>query len=480
MNKQTSRQNSNSRRHAVVIGGSMAGVLAARILADHFERVTVVERDRYPQGPAARKGAPQARHVHVLLTRGQRILEQLFPGLADDLTAAGAPVVDAAQDVAWLTPAGWAIRFPSDLTLWSASRELLEWAVRRRVMGLPNVQFLEECDVAGLLPDAAGQGVAGVALRRRRPAAGEKMEGEFTADLVVDASGRGSHAPQWLGALGYSAPEETVVNSCLGYASRVYQVPDCPPEGWKALYLQSKAPSGTRSGLLLEVEGKRWMVTLSGRGGDYPPTDDAGFVEFTRSLPSPMLYEAIRDAKPLTPISGYRATENRLRHYERLARWPEGFVVLGDAACAFNPVYGQGMSTAAAGAMTLDQCLRRPEKKGLAKRFQRELAAVNAIPWLLATGEDYRYPTTTGGRAGWLARLQQKYVDWVVQLSTEDSAVRLQFLKVLHLIETPQTLFRPSIVLKLLRRAFSWGASQPTHWPRAQRTPSAATPTSGC
>ncbi|MBV9126363.1 MAG: hypothetical protein JO112_23690, partial [Planctomycetes bacterium] len=305
-----------------------------------------------------------------------------------------------------------------------------------------------------------------VAIRRRRPVPDDHLGNCLEADLVVDASGRGSRAPQWLKALGYTPPEDTVVNAFLGYASRVYQSPPNPPAEWKTLYLQSKPPVGKRTGLIAPVEGGRWMVTLSGRGGDYPPTDEAGFLDFARSLPSSMLYEAIRQAEPLSPIAGYRATENRLRHFERLARWPEGFVVLGDAACAFNPVYGQGMTTAALGAVTLDQCLRSqpagPARvhDGLARRFQRQLAAVNVTPWLLATGEDHRYPTTVGGRPSRLTRLQQHYVDQVIRLSTRDPQTRLTFLKVLHLIQSPRALFGPRVLLGLLRQAFSFAESE--------------------
>src|SRR5262249_6340950 len=153
------------------------------------------------------------------------------------------------------------------------------------------------------------------------------------------------------------------------------------------------------SGLIVPIEGGRWLVTLTGRGGATPPTDEAGFLEFARNLPSPVLYEALREAEPLSPISGFRGTENRLRHFERLRRWPEGFVVLGDAACAFNPVYGQGMTTAALGAVALGECLKEQRRRGgqpagVARRFQQKLAEVTGVPWTLATGEDHRYATT--------------------------------------------------------------------------------------
>jgi 2-polyprenyl-6-methoxyphenol hydroxylase-like FAD-dependent oxidoreductase len=455
----------------VVIGGSMAGLLTARILADHFDGVTVLERDRYAESPGPRRGIPQGRHAHVLLGRGQEILQELFPGIADELQAAGAPLVDTAGDIAWRTPEGWSTRFPSRLTMLSASRDLLDWTVRRHVAALPSVSFQEGAEVIGLATDPSGRAVTGVKQRRRQPGDHSPPNEEWrAADLVVDTGGRGSRAPQWLEALGFGRPEETVVNAFLGYASRIYGIPAGAKVDWKALYVQSKPPSGTRDGLILPVEGGRWIVTLSGRGGDYPPTDETGFLAFARSLSDPKLYAAIRDAEPLSAIAGFRGTENRLRHFERLDRWPEGFVVLGDAACALNPAYGQGMTAAGLGALALGQCLRR-RGPGLAKRFQAALATVNTVPWLFSTGEDFRSPATVGGRPGWRTRWQHHYVNQVVRLATHDAGVRLTLLKVLHLLQPPTALFRPGILWALLRQVLWPATARATEGPAAVQLP---------
>jgi 2-polyprenyl-6-methoxyphenol hydroxylase-like FAD-dependent oxidoreductase len=442
--------------HALVIGGSVSGLLAARVLSEHFGRVAVVERDRFPVGPAFRKGVPQSRHLHVFMMRGRMISDRLFPGLSEELEEAGAVPVDSANDFEWLTPAGYAPRFPSGLPVLMCSRDLLEWTIRARVAALPRVSFLEKTEVTGLLQTPDGKGIAAIEIRSRAAKDAAESQEPLCADLVVDASGRNSNASRWLEALGYAPPEETYINSHLGYASRTYRRPERFDGGWKGLNAQAAPPEATRGGVLLPLEGNRWMVTLSGVGGDYPPTDEAGFMDFARSLRTPMLYEAIRDAEPLSDISGYRDTENRWRHYEKLPRQPDNFLVTGDAASAFNPIYAQGMTTAALGAEVLEECLREQDAAdgdyaGLSKRFQKKLAKANAASWLLATGEDFRVRGVEGGRATFATRLTHRYMDRVLALSLRDINVRRTFLEVFHMLKAPTALFEPGIALKVLR-----------------------------
>jgi 2-polyprenyl-6-methoxyphenol hydroxylase-like FAD-dependent oxidoreductase len=445
---------------AIVIGGSMAGLIAARALADHFAQVTVIERDRWPDGPAPRRGVPQARHVHVLLLRGQHILGQWFPGLEDDLGAAGAPQVDVTGDGLWLNRAGWGRVFSSGLHLRTCSRDLREWVLRRQLRTVPAVRFREECEVVGLRTATPGGPVSGVRMRARGSAADPAgAEEELAADLVVDASGRGSHAPHWLTALGYVQPAERVINSFLGYSSRYY----APAEGftppWRqGIYIQTAPPAHLRGGGSYVVEGGRWLVTLVGAGRDYPPTSDPEFLAFARSLRSPLIYEALHHAQPLSPIAGYRGTENRWRRYDQLARWPERFVVLGDAACAFNPVYGQGMAAAALGAATLADLLRDQRRRhpngdltGLARRFQRRLAGHHRRLWLIATIEDFRCPQTEGGPPTLRDRLAQRYMDRVLRRATVDPVAYMTLVEVLHLLKPPRALAGPGMLLRVLR-----------------------------
>jgi 2-polyprenyl-6-methoxyphenol hydroxylase-like FAD-dependent oxidoreductase len=441
--------------HAIVIGGSIAGLIAARVLSDHFHRVTIVERDSVPGMPAHRKGVPHGRHAHLLLLGGQRILEGLFPGLDADLAAEGAVPFDWIDDIQWFNFAGAKMRFASDMRSHVCSREMLEWAIRRRVLALPSITVLNGREVVALRGDVGDRGVTGVLMRRDGDGSGAE-DIAIEADMIVDASGRQSRAPQWLQDLGFTAPLETTIDARLGYASRVYRAP-AGADAWKALYLQRTHAADTRGGLVLPLEGDHWMVTLVGVGGDYPPTNAEAFLEFARSLPHRQLFDAIKHAEPLTPVHGFRGANNRRRHFEKLVRQPERFVTIGDAFCAFNPVYGQGMTTAAVGALALDRSLRaRPRSeavdslRGFADRFHKDLACVVDAPWSLSIAQDLRLPRTEGGQPGMLDGLIHRYVDAVTRLACVDATALLALTHVLHLLTPPSALFHPRILTRVL------------------------------
>jgi len=444
------RLQNTKREHALVLGGSLAGLLAARVLSDHFEQVTLVERDAFPVTAQSRRGTPQANHVHALMPRGRHIVEQLFPQLQEEMMADGAPLIDLGFDVSWLTPQGWGVKFKSGIELLSFTRPLLDFHVRRRLSTQTSIKILQNTEIVRLV-EGTNEEVRG-ALLRVSTADGVTVETIFKADLVVDATGRASRAPEWLADLGYPKPAETVINAHLGYASRLYEPPAGFSSEWKCLFVQTAPPDHKRGGLLFAVEGKRWLVTLIGGGRDYPPKDVAGFIEFAHSLRSPLMYEAIRDAKPLSEIKVHRGTENRLRHFTTMTKQPRNFIVLGDAACAFNPVYGQGMTIAAMGVLELDHCLRDPrsEVPNFAKVFQKRLAKVTAAPWIMTTGQDFRYRETVGGSPTAMTRFMHKYMDQVIQLSTFNRTVRTVLLKAFGMLVQPSVFFRPDIFLRVI------------------------------
>lgn len=433
--------------HAVVIGGSMAGLMAARVLSDHFEHVTLIERDTLHDEPQARKGQPQARHVHGLLARGLEVANQYFPDLTDGLQAGGAIVGEMSARMRWHIAGGYRMRYHSGLTGVLLTRPFLEWQIRQRVVALPNVTVLHQCSVEQLLTTGERTGVTGVCVVRH-PADGHTEQ--IAADLVVDAAGRGSHTPQWLASLGYARPTEQIIKIGVGYASRMYRrrADDAPDAD--AVVVSANPPHGKRSGLAFAVEGDRWQVALGGIANDYPPTDDAGFLAWARSLPAPDVYDLISRLEPLGPIVMHKFPSSLRRHYEKLARFPNGYLVLGDAVCSFNPTYGQGMTSTILQAAALDDALRQHGvEPGLAKCFFTEAAKIIDIPWQQAAGADFSYPETEGHKARG-TDLINAYVARVQRATHHDPVVYGAFLRVMNLMATPSTLFAPNILVRVL------------------------------
>ncbi len=333
------------------------------------------------------------------------------------------------------------------------SRPFLEEHVRAALSARNNVHILDGCSVTRLSRN--DERITGVVLRHR---SGQQREDELAANLVVDASGRGSRAPQWLASLGYSQVEETSVTIEVGYTSRIYRCPDQLPTDWKVLIVLGTPPDNKRAGVIFPIEGGYWMVTLGGWLRDYPPDDAAGFLDYARSLAQPDLYQAIKEAEPITPITVYKYSANRWRHYERLSRLPEGFIVTGDAVCAFSPVYGQGMSVAAMEAKTLDTCLREQQSctgnthaTSFPQRFQKAIAKEIKTAWMLSTGEDLRYPETEGHRSLG-TRLFNWYIRRIIGLSASHPLVAAAFFQVWHLLKPLRSLFEPRIVWAVLSR----------------------------
>ncbi|MCM1982552.1 FAD-dependent oxidoreductase [Lyngbya confervoides] len=440
---------------AVVLGGSIAGLLAARVLVEFCDHVTLLERDRGSLDSGMRPGVPQAQHVHALLIKGQHILETLFPGLRQELLQAGGHQLDWMQDWRLLSLWGWLEQHESDLMGVCCSRPLLEATLRQRLLAYENFHLRSGCTAQGLrIQSHNPRAIAGVEFSQRSDAGAPAAREWMPATLVVDATGRHSKLPQWLKTLGYPAPRQTRVNSFLGYASRWYRSHRPPQDS--AVILTAKPGVSKRGGVVYPIEHQRILVTLSGIGGDHPPAEEAGFLAFAHSLRAPDIYEIIQDSDPLTPITCYRRTENQWRHYEDLRSFPGGLVTLGDSVCCFNPVYGQGMTAAALGAMVLSramQALPSPQDvqhPSFSRRFQRQLASVLQAPWLMATGEDFRWPETQGRRPGKPVQILQAYFDRAFESSTWDPQMHEAFIEVVHLARSPWALLTPALLWKSL------------------------------
>jgi 2-polyprenyl-6-methoxyphenol hydroxylase-like FAD-dependent oxidoreductase len=435
-------------QHAIVIGGSMAGMCAARILADHFEKVTIVDRDNYPEGAFERAGVPQSRHVHVLLARGRLELENLFPGFEQTVLSRGALDTDFGWDFAALRADGWSRREVDGIKLLHGSRVLLEAVVRELLRKHSNVGFVEGTRITGLVANENRSRVLGV---KTISSGDRETTGELRADFVVDASGRSSKAPNWLQEIGLPAPEEIIVDSHSGYASRWFQAP--PPEQrpkewwWKAAWIDPKIGENPFAGVLFPVENNRWVVTVAGIGKNYPPSDEAGYMGTLAKLRSPLIAEAVKLAEPISPVYSHRSMANRWRRYDR---WPAKlarFVVLGDAACAFNPVYGQGMTTGALSALTLRDTIVKLglDHAELEGRFYAAQAELQKAPWGMATGADFAVPGVVGHKP-MSNRIFDPFFGLIMAYSADDPVVRKTVGQVIHMLRPPSDLFAPSLL----------------------------------
>jgi 2-polyprenyl-6-methoxyphenol hydroxylase-like FAD-dependent oxidoreductase len=437
-------------RQAVVIGASVAGMCAARVLSEHVERVVIVDRDVCPTGADHRIGVPQSHHAHALLARGKNELERLFPGFEQAMVAGGALKIDYSAHFAVLRQWGWAPVAPCGLeSLW-ASRPLIESIVRGKLRSLPNVILRDRASVVDLRIERGDRArVTGVSVR------GEDGMEPIDAEIVVDASGRGSKAPHWFESAGLPSPAEDVVEAYAGYASRFYQRPSAEerPAGWwwDGLWIEGVPPRFPRGGVAFPIEGNRWLVTAVGFAKDYPPGDEAGYLEFLASLASPALARAVARCKPLSDVVVNRSTTNRFRHYESWAAELDGFLAIGDGVCSFNPVYGQGMSAAAASASELENAIK---KVGLSPRalprahFAAQARFLSAV-WSLASGADFVWPTTTGNRPPGAA-LMRPYLQLLGESAHADPAVLRKMVPIFHLLEHPSAVASPAAFAAVL------------------------------
>lgn len=436
---------------AIVIGASMAGLFTARVLSGHFGKVYLVERDPVPDQPEPRKGQPQAKHAHLLLARGLETMQLYFPGLLNTLSASGATVCDPGQNMVWNTYGDYRSLFALGRQNVFVSRPFLEWKVRQQVLELENVELLAGFSVDCLRTDEKRRQVTGVQISSQE---NKEVTRALSGDFIVDASGRGSRSGKWLEELGYEKPRESKVRCGMGYTTRIYQR---EPErsgipAWVAV--TPKAPEERRGGAALPVEGNRWIVSLAGWHGDHAPKNEAAFLAFAKSLPAPDLYHIVSQCKPISDISVHKLPSSLRRHYEKLPRFPQGYLVLGDAVCSFNPVYGQGMTSSILQAAALDELLkeRGGDTRNFAKPYFQRIANVIDTPWQTAVGEDFRFPETTGKKQPG-TDLINVYLSQLHLATHTDPVVSKVLIEVLNMLEPPTRLLRPQIMARVFRSA---------------------------
>ncbi|WP_314613033.1 NAD(P)/FAD-dependent oxidoreductase [Streptomyces stackebrandtii] len=436
-------------RHAVVIGGSLAGLLAARVLAEHAEKVTVVERDRFPEGPEARPGVPQGRHLHVLIAGGQTAFDALLPGFMDELRDLGAPKVGVPEDMVQWQNGKWFRRTAASAHFYSGARPQLEWLVRQRVFADPRIELVDGHETVGLTGDSSR--VRGLRLRERGSGA-EKETRVLEADLVVDASGRSTKAADWLAAIGAEAPHEETIDTGLAYGTRVYRAPAGVLDSDAIGYFIVPNPDQEYGGVVLPVGDGTHLVTLSGLRGNEPPTEEGAFEEYAKRLPHPVISDWLAEAEPVSPVYGFRKTANIRRRYDRPGRRPAGFLATGDALCAFNPIYGQGMAVAALSAVALRRALADPKRTPTTRQVQRALLDASKQAWDISTGADKKMPGVLGDAAapGTLDKAVGWYLSRVQQRAAGDPVVGIPFRKALTLTSPLTALFAPAVARAVL------------------------------
>lgn len=430
--------------HAIVIGAGIGGVVAARVLADRFDAVTILERDTLPAEEIPRKGVPHGRHAHGLLARGREALEELFPALTEELVTAGAVPGDILAESAWFNHGVYLASGPSGLHGILMSRPMLEGHIRRRLLCDARARALEGVCVEGLMMDEAKRRVVGVRLAQPLPGEGEAV---MRADLVVDSSGRNAHSPQWLEALGYAKPVEETIDVDIAYTTRMFRRRPGQLGGKKVALIAADAPIW-RFGVALAMEDERWIVTLGGYFGDMPATNERAFLDFARTLPASDVADLLAAAEPVSDFTRFRFPASRRRHYERLDRFPEGYVVFGDALCSFNPVYGQGMTTAAVEGLALRDCLAEVGS-GLGRRFFAKASTIIDTPWQIAAGGDLRHPRLERNQSRF-NRFLNWYLGKLHKAAAHNTELARRFLRVANLTTSPATLLAPTTMLRVM------------------------------
>jgi deazaflavin-dependent oxidoreductase (nitroreductase family) len=441
----TAPKNTAASNTAIVVGASVAGLSAARVLADHYESVIVVERDELPDSNAPRNGVPQGAHSHVLVAAGLREFERLLPGIRADLVSSGGTAIDIGSELHMSRFGRTWPKVPTGVEFMAVSRPMLELVLRERVAKLPEVQIYDGTGVTALTGTAAA--VTGVVL-----ATGEHI----AADLVVDCTGRAGRSDRWMTELGAAVPEQIDIKIGLGYATRLFRRGSDDLPGWKAIITLPTPPDQYMVGVAFPIEDDRWLVGLVGWHVDDLPADDASFTAAVRALPNPAIAQLIDRVEPITEPVTARLRSNHRRLFERLGRVPAGYVALGDAICSFNPFYGHGMTVAIQEAVALGAALGQHSNASadMVRDYYQGAAAVVAGPWQIAVDGDFAYAETSGPRPRGVG-MRNSFASRLMLASQVVPELKKTFFSVLQLVEPPEALMKPAVVMQVLRHGGS-------------------------
>ncbi len=426
-------------RRAIVIGGSIAGLMSAKLLSNRYKSVVVIDKDTLDVFPENRKMVPQSHHVHIVLKAGEEGLNQIFPGFSEDMLALGSVRIDMSQEMVSCSALGVAPKWKSDISLLSQSRPLLEHALYRRVRKeCPNVEFRNSTSVSGLSYDSGLNRVTGVNLKNR-----DSKDDQISSDIIVDASGRGALALRWFKDFGLPAPELDEVKVLVGYASCRVRLCEDNTRKWKGVECGGPAPDHHIAGMLMPIENGLHICSVTSRFSDFPPTSENDFVEYLTRFPHPFFSKALEGAEIVSPIQKMRYESSKRRRYEALENLPKGYMPIGDALCSVNPCYGQGMSSAVLQAKVLGSVLAAINSNEaldeIPGRFLNQAEPVCNQIWRNACLKDFRYPKTAGSRAF----ISEKEIEEQVLLeraSILNPKLRLQLMRLSHLLDDPSLL----------------------------------------
>lgn len=443
-------------KRAVVLGGGMAGLLAARVLSEKYDDVVIVDRDELIDVTSYRNGVPHGRHAHGLVAKGHQIFEGLFPGLTESMAEDGVRRGDFNDAIEWVFSGQRLAQSDSGLTCLPCGRPALELGVRKQVQAIPNVRFLERHDIVSLETTPDRKRVTGARIQPREQ--GSQPEA-LPADLVLDITGRGSRMPAWLRELGYDAPDEDKIKVDLAYTSRHYRLKRDPFTKDIAI-IAAATPSHPRGAFFYPMpDGETVELSLTGILGDYPPTDPEGFLAYTKSLPIPDFYDYVHDADPVDEPVRFKFPASVWRRYDRLTRFPDGLLVMGDAVCSFNPIYAQGMTVAGMETLILRKHLQNPAPLN-AIEFFGEIAGQIASPWEFSATADLGYAGVEGERTEQIQMINQ-YITALQAAAVHDPRLTDAFLRVAGLVDEPMALMNPDIQQRVM------GQSAPAPAPAA-------------
>ncbi|WP_459503455.1 NAD(P)/FAD-dependent oxidoreductase [Bacillus sp. C1] len=428
-------------KKAIVIGGSIAGKLAAKALSDSFQEVIILEAGEECNEKSPRKRVPQTYHPHVLLKGGEEAIEKLFPGVMTQLKEDGGIVNNFTGDLKWHHFGLWKQPFHGELNAVQQSRPLLEWHIQKRMREVANITTKYEMMVEQLIIDQQYNKISGVKVRCMKT--GNKEN--FHADLVVDASGFGSKNIEWLKTHGIEVTEEKVWIQ-LFYATRVFYLKQNERPNWCNLLFSPSFPENPYGAFIQTIEDNRYFVTFSGYANEHAPKTDEEFLAFARKLPAPDVIQFLEQAEPITDIKIHKIPYQVRRRFDLVKNMPEGFFVIGDAYCRFDPVFGQGVSVTAMEAAALQTSLKRRTSlpNGFTREFYKRISKIIATPWEMVTTEAYRHPNIKG-KQSFIRPFQQWYTKKVYQLSASNTDIYMRLVRVMNLIRSPLHLFHPKV-----------------------------------